>query len=304
VVVSDDKCSPVTYVSGDDGDKLLEVGETWKYTCDYFVKHADEDASGNVVNTVTAAGKDKLDKLVQDDDKWSTHVMHAAILVDKTGPATAQAGDLLPYDLVVTNPGDEGLAEAAITVNDPLCDGSPVLVSKSTGAGADATPGSLDPGDSWAYRCSVQTQVGQTDVHNVGTACALDAAGVQVCDDDPADTTLTQPAQLVLPERITPGNARLFGPTGCAAKAFGARVRGAKIAKVVFTLDGRKVMTLAKPNSGANYQYRVNPARLRVGVHRLVATVTFARGSGTKAKVLRLSFQRCAHRLAIPKFTG
>ncbi len=32
VVVTDDKVSPVTYVSGDDGDSMLEPGETWRYT--------------------------------------------------------------------------------------------------------------------------------------------------------------------------------------------------------------------------------------------------------------------------------
>jgi uncharacterized repeat protein (TIGR01451 family) len=33
LVVEDDKCSPVTYVSGNDSDPLLNVGETWTYTC-------------------------------------------------------------------------------------------------------------------------------------------------------------------------------------------------------------------------------------------------------------------------------
>ena len=34
VTVTDDKCQPVTYVSGDtNNDKQLSVGETWKYSC-------------------------------------------------------------------------------------------------------------------------------------------------------------------------------------------------------------------------------------------------------------------------------
>ena len=44
--------------------------------------------------------------------------------------------------------------------------------------------------------------------------------------------------------------------------------------------------------------------RLRIGVHRLVATVTFQRGSGTKAKTFRLAFQRCPRALRAPRFTG
>jgi hypothetical protein len=33
VVVTDDRCAPVVYDSGDDGDGLLEFGETWTFTC-------------------------------------------------------------------------------------------------------------------------------------------------------------------------------------------------------------------------------------------------------------------------------
>ena len=33
LVIEDDKCSPVTYVSGNNSDPLLNVGETWTYTC-------------------------------------------------------------------------------------------------------------------------------------------------------------------------------------------------------------------------------------------------------------------------------
>jgi hypothetical protein len=81
-------------------------------------------------------------------------------------------------------------------------------------------------------------------------------------------------------------------------------VRGTKIAKVVFFLDGKKKKTLKKPNKKGLYQLRVNPRRMKIGVHRLVANVTFQSGSGTKPKTIRLSFQRCAKKLAAPRFTG
>ena len=44
--------------------------------------------------------------------------------------------------------------------------------------------------------------------------------------------------------------------------------------------------------------------RLKIGVHRLVVNITFQAGSGTRPKTIRLSFQRCAHKLAAPRFTG
>ncbi|MEA2483231.1 MAG: hypothetical protein QOC55_1178, partial [Thermoleophilaceae bacterium] len=51
-------------------------------------------------------------------------------------------------------------------------------------------------------------------------------------------------------------------------------------------------------------QLRINPAKFRTGVHRLVVNVTFASGSATKPKTIRLSFQRCAKKLVQPRFTG
>jgi hypothetical protein len=108
--------------------------------------------------------------------------------------------------------------------------------------------------------------------------------------------------QIVLPTRA--GSARLLAPTGCVARAFNARVRGVEIKQVVFRLDGKKIKTLTKPNSAGNFQIRVNPANYKVGVHRIVATVTFTSESGTKQKTLRISFQRCPRKLAAPRFTG
>jgi hypothetical protein len=114
-------------------------------------------------------------------------------------------------------------------------------------------------------------------------------------------STEAAPEQLVLGERIGAVRARLLAPTGCAARSFNASVRGVGIAKVVFTLDGRKVKTV---RSGGRFVARVNPKRLRIGVHRLVATVQFTAASHAKTRTLRVSFQRCAKRLVSPRFTG
>jgi hypothetical protein len=110
--------------------------------------------------------------------------------------------------------------------------------------------------------------------------------------------------QVVLPERIVPGSARLLAPTGCVARAFNARVSGQNVARVVFKLDGKKIKTLTKPNAGTRFQVRVNPAKLKIGVHRILATVTFKPATKKKAQTFRISFQRCAKKLAAPRFTG
>lgn len=113
-----------------------------------------------------------------------------------------------------------------------------------------------------------------------------------------------QPGQIVLGERISAGSARLIAASGCQSRTFSARVRGSQIARVVFRLDGRKVATVTKRNAKGFYALRVNPAKFRVGVHRLVVTVTFTAASHTKARTLRASFQRCGERLIAPRFTG
>jgi len=81
-------------------------------------------------------------------------------------------------------------------------------------------------------------------------------------------------------------------------------VSGRQISRVVFTLDGRVVRSLTRPNSGTRYRLAVNPRKMRTGVHRVIARTTFRQQSGTKARVLRVTFSRCARRAAAPAFTG
>jgi len=116
--------------------------------------------------------------------------------------------------------------------------------------------------------------------------------------------SVSQYEQIVLGERIVPGSARLLAPTGCASRAFNARVSGQNVAKVVFKLDGKRLKTLTAPNAGTRFQIRVNPAKLKIGVHRIVATVTYKAATKKKAQTFRISFQRCAKKLAAPRFTG
>jgi hypothetical protein len=116
--------------------------------------------------------------------------------------------------------------------------------------------------------------------------------------------SVSQYEQIVAGVRIEPGSARLIAPTGCVSRAFNARVSGQNVAKVVFKLDGKKVKTLTAPNAGTRFQIRVNPAKMRIGVHRIVATVTFKPSTQKKPQTFRISFQRCAKKLAAPRFTG
>jgi hypothetical protein len=135
-------------------------------------------------------------------------------------------------------------------------------------------------------------------------ASASVIAGTSGTSAKEPSAAISQYEQIVAGERIEPGSAKLLGPTGCVSKAFNARVTGVNVAKVVFTLDGKKIKTLTKPNVGTAFSVRVNPAKFRIGVHRMVATTTFKAATKKKAQTMRLSFQRCAKKLAAPRFTG
>ncbi|MEA2141886.1 MAG: hypothetical protein QOI64_316 [Solirubrobacteraceae bacterium] len=157
--------------------------------------------------------------------------------------------------------------------------------------------------------CPAVMNADQTDSNgdHVGDACTpqgstaggegSQVAGEQAPAGEPG-------AIVVLGERVSSATARMIAADGCASRAFNARVRGTQIARVVFTLDGKRIKTASRPNRAGLYSVRVNPAKLRFGVHRLVATVQFRASAHTAPKKLRATFQRCGRQLVAPQFTG
>jgi hypothetical protein len=100
------------------------------------------------------------------------------------------------------------------------------------------------------------------------------------------------------------GTARIAGQSGCVTRNFNVTVTGRQIRRVAFYIDGKLVRTLSKPNRGTRFVLPIRPNRLSRGTHRVVARTTFAPSSGTRARSLRVVFQRCARAASAPKFTG
>lgn len=117
------------------------------------------------------------------------------IAIEKVGPTLAAAGDTLRYRLYVTNPGDLAIASNTVEVTDETCDDPPELTSK----GGDGTPQTLDPGDTWIYRCSHRTPAPTPDCVATAFTNAASASGtvggITVRDDGSVTTTLTCPDQ-------------------------------------------------------------------------------------------------------------
>jgi hypothetical protein len=261
-----------------------------------------------------------------------------AIAIDKTGPATATAGDTLRYTLYVTNPGSLPFPAASVRVADPNCDSAPELVGKSDGAGADGTPATLDPGDTWTYACSRKTSAPEncepSTVPNTATVAGT-ADGTTVTDSSSISTRLKcppptpeptppppgpppapqpppspiEPPGPVLPDADDPGTAGILfrrATRGCIPPGRVPRVvfAGTRVATVRVYVNGR----LDRRLTVRSLQTRLTPrVRSRPGTRlRLRVVVTFQRGTDSPPVTFRDTVEICAAGRAPPRpaFTG
>ena len=176
VTVRDDAGTPTifgddivpTYLSGDDGDGLLEVGEVWLY------RAAPELAvAGSQRNLASATGRTAAGLSVFDDDlAWystGTGPLPAAIRIEKAvnaadpwNPTAAEdadaapgrsliTGDALVWSYLVYNEGTEPLRVTALVDNDgSVLDASDDFAPVYIGGDADGD-GLLDRGEVWLY---------------------------------------------------------------------------------------------------------------------------------------------------------
>ena len=130
VQVSDDLCSPVTYVSGDNGDDKLVPGESWIFQCSTTLTIADDGA--DVHNVATASGQPVIGGRVDETDPADVHLRHPDVTIDKDED---DADDLVfpgqvvtytltltvtdgPTDLVVTDDLPAGVTYVANSASD------------------------------------------------------------------------------------------------------------------------------------------------------------------------------------------
>lgn len=180
VTVADNKCAPVTFVSGDlNGNNLLDPGENWKYTC-------TTNLATTTTDTATAIGYSY--------DAYRTATIATALAtvvvgVPATAPIVAVAAPLInivkvpsqltpfpfgggnvTYTYTITNPGVVAIHD--ISVTDNKC--APVsLLSGDANAN-----GLLDPGEIWIYTCQKNISASETNIGTVtGNANGFGAMG-------------------------------------------------------------------------------------------------------------------------------
>ncbi|MFZ2205026.1 MAG: ice-binding family protein [Minisyncoccia bacterium] len=158
VTVTDNKCSPVAFISGDtNSDSKLDLTETWKYNCTSTVTQT-------TTNTATATGQ--ANGFTATDTADATVVVGAALpsplihLIKKPSVDTLpSSGGAVTYTYTVTNPGTVALSN--VSVVDDKCS------SVSSHSGDTNNNNLLDISETWTYTC--QSNLTQTTT-NKGTA--------------------------------------------------------------------------------------------------------------------------------------
>ena len=241
----------------------------------------------DVPSRKTAARAD--DPTGKDFGDWRPASVTGAVIGDDNGNGARDSGEL----------GLAGIAVFAdLDGNGILDQGEPTV---NTAADGTYALSGLKPGG-YVIR-HVLVQDGRTCSAPAGCnhSLALLSNGV-AADKDFLDA---KAAQVVLGARIVPGVARMTGKTGCVTgKGFYARMRGKKMLRVVFFLDGKAIKSVAQPRDNRTYRARINLAKLAMGQHTVAAKVTFRPDSHTRSKTIRLTFERCARQLHAPQFTG
>ncbi|GGF30705.1 DUF7507 domain-containing protein [Echinicola rosea] len=167
-----------TFVAGDEnGNNVLDVGESWTYSATYDVSQSDIDAGG-FTNTATATGDPAggvLDPAT--DSETISGVQTPSWTLSKTSSTSpneyTSPGDQLTYQVSLENTGNVSIDN--VEVNDPSATSGPDLIT-----GDDNGNGVLDVGESWTYE--VGYTVTQADIDagaytNTATASGTPAGG-------------------------------------------------------------------------------------------------------------------------------
>ncbi len=226
-----------------------------------------------------------------------------------SSPITAPIGSTINYEIVVTNTGNTPLSLALV---DTMC-------TAIGGPNGDISDGYLAIGGTATYTCVHVVVADDAPTYvNVAQVTATPPGGsplppqrssvlanvprqaVQACTT--STTKLTQTAKTVTTVHKSNGKT-VTTKNQIITAILSDPNHGTDISKVVFSLDGRKIKTLTKPNlSDGRFEVTVSTASTRYGAHRITAAVTMTCGPGQTKNV---SFQHALPAIKIiPRFTG
>ncbi len=207
VVVTDDKCSPVTPTLGGDGihntgdtnnNGVLDPGETWTYTC----KTTLNDTTTNVA---TASGTASDDKAAPDERSGEVTVKvinpHTT-LIKSADPTSGLAPLDVTYAYKEKNDGNDPISNVVVT-DDKCSPVIPTLKDATHNTGDTNSNGVLDPGETWVYTCkAILNDTTTNTAKATGTASDDKAAPEETSNK--VTVTIQKPAA---PGRMTGGGS-------------------------------------------------------------------------------------------------
>jgi hypothetical protein len=208
------------------------------------------------------------------------------------GTTTAFKGNLMAAADISLNNGTtvtgRVLAKNAVTLNNNVIDGSGCAAGTTPTPPVGTPPGGTPPGG---------TPPGGTPPVGTPPGTPTTAPGTA---PSPGVTNQAPPkSRSTVPTR---NGSAIFRrtPGGSCRDGFRARVRGKKIKRVVFSMDGKRISSRSKSPFAVS-------VRGLAGRHQVTARVTFT--DATRAKTLKLGYRACAAALLQPRhgpsrFTG
>ena len=191
---------------GDDGNGLLDVGETWNFSGSYIVTQADIDARGNydelgdgtnddVILNIVSVDVQTLDQTLNVTSRVDTEIDYRPrIVVEKTDDlfnsdqsadsdgVIDTAGDVIKYTVTVRNEGNVTLSSISLTdalIANSLDKNDDDLINVADAVGGDDGNGLLDVGESWVF--TGEYEVKQADIDNRGN---FDSNDIDQINDD------------------------------------------------------------------------------------------------------------------------
>jgi hypothetical protein len=202
IVVTDAKCDTGTLggPTGDNGNGLLDAGETWRYTCTQAVATSHSQGEEDPIAGTATVDGDDLDGdalAAVTSNSVSVNIIHSQGTLNITKSAnrtTVPHGGTVVYTFNVTYaPGDDGSPAQNIVVSDAGCTSAPTMTGGDTNSDMR-----LDSTETWTFTCSFTVPTshgsGETDpITNTATVSGQDFDG----DALPNDTSNTVSVDLV-----------------------------------------------------------------------------------------------------------
>lgn len=247
-----------------------------------------------------------------------------------SGQLSGVVGQTVEYEIVVKNMGNVPLTLSSLS--DPHCDAATLAGGPEGGAAlpvgasstytcthrlsaADGTAGSYantvtltgtPPGGEGSpiTNSSNTVVVAVSPTASGNTLSSTSSAGATGVLSTTSSQSPSKTGVLAFSSATIP---KLFGPQGCMRHNFRVSLKAAGVASVTFYLDGHKLRTITSKNAHKGLlTLLIDPDKLKVGTHKLVAKITMKHAPSTKAKqgTRSLRILRCSSAALTPKFTG